>query len=37
MRHIMVIFTLTLLAACTADRPANCIVTPTNLVECNAK
>lgn len=37
MRHVTVILTLTLLAACTTDHPANCIVTPTNLVECNAK
>ncbi len=37
MRPVTIILTLTLLAACTTDRPANCVVTPTNLVECNAK
>jgi hypothetical protein len=36
MRPVIVILTLTLLSACTTDRPANCVVTPANLVECNA-
>jgi hypothetical protein len=36
MRHILVA-ALALLGACTAGRPANCVVTPADLVECEAK
>jgi hypothetical protein len=37
MRPVLVFLALTLIAACTTNRPANCVVTPTNLVECNAE
>ena len=34
MRTILALLAVTMMCACTADRSANCIVTPTNLVEC---
>ena len=36
MRHILLLAMLTSLGACATDRQANCIVTPADLVECQA-
>ncbi|MCW5710028.1 hypothetical protein [Shinella sp.] len=38
MHHIILIAAIALLGACTAGRPpANCVVTPMDLVECHEK